>query len=242
MFFHNSLGVRLAHAVLSPPPGTLLRRFRLLRRDTNSSGGRWATASGNELRKQFRKWLTAAERADNSTPYIERKENIKVNEGTCFTSIREGMMNVTDLEVCLEDMFCTPGDQLNDSYSLRQEDFYIRTTQCTCLTVLYQCYYFTLKQHSEPEFGKWQTGSGVVGSNSIGIRTSCHSSCFRLKTKSDHLEIHWLTKMVETIFALSFQFGNSPPTYHWGGTRNVGLTFGEFSCLPCLYTVSGRLT
>ena len=72
MFFHSSLGVRLAHAVLSPPPGTLLRRLRLLRRDTSSSGGRWATASGKELRKQFRKWLTAAERADSSTPYMTR--------------------------------------------------------------------------------------------------------------------------------------------------------------------------
>lgn len=68
MFFHSSLGVRLAHAVLSPPPGTLLRRLRFLRRDTSSSGGRWATASGKELRKQFRKWLTAAESADSSTP------------------------------------------------------------------------------------------------------------------------------------------------------------------------------
>ena len=72
MLFHSSLGVRLAHAVLSAPPVTLLRRLRFLRRDTSSSGGRCATASGKELRKQLRKWLTAAERADNSTPW--RKE------------------------------------------------------------------------------------------------------------------------------------------------------------------------
>lgn len=29
------------------------------------------------------------------------------------------MLNVTDLEVCLEDMFCTSGDQLTNSYSLK---------------------------------------------------------------------------------------------------------------------------
>lgn len=28
------------------------------------------------------------------------------------------MLDVTNLEVCLEDMFCTSGDQLTDSYSL----------------------------------------------------------------------------------------------------------------------------
>lgn len=33
------------------------------------------------------------------------------------------MLHVTNLEVRLEDVFCTPGDQLADSYSLRWGKF-----------------------------------------------------------------------------------------------------------------------
>lgn len=39
------------------------------------------------------------------------------------------MLNVTNLEVRLEDMFCASGDQLTDSYSLRNGKGDIRTTK-----------------------------------------------------------------------------------------------------------------
>lgn len=132
MFFHNSLGVRMAHAVLSPLAGTLLRRLRFLRRDTSSSGGRWATASGKELKKQFRKWLTAAERADNSTPYNINSVYLKTLEkGQLLVNIKH-VCNNTNLQVHLKDMFCTSGDKLANSYSLQNKK---ERTECQTLNV-----------------------------------------------------------------------------------------------------------
>lgn len=47
----------------------------------------------------------------------------------CFKEARYCMPNATNLEVRLEDVFCTSGDQLTNSYSLRFRKKETRMTQ-----------------------------------------------------------------------------------------------------------------
>lgn len=66
---------------------------------------------------------------------------IKTEAGVSFKEGAHCMLNVTHLEVCLEDMFCTSGDQLTDSYSLYYRKRNVRMAKreglnsgrcCTC--------------------------------------------------------------------------------------------------------------
>lgn len=78
-----------------------------LRRQGRNSG----SSLGNGLQQQ----------KEQTTPHPaggQKDLNTRLNKCSSFEVSRLRMLDVTNLEVRLEDMFCTPGDQLTDSYSL----------------------------------------------------------------------------------------------------------------------------
>lgn len=83
---------------------------------------RWQVGYGiREGAQEAVQEMTYSSREGRQLHTLQKKEDTQLSK--LFQWLRKDTWNVTNLEVRLEDMFCTPGDKLANSYSLRSGKF-----------------------------------------------------------------------------------------------------------------------